>query len=291
MHAPNVLIGPAGWSYPDWHGPVYPRPLPARTNLLAWVARWVDLVEVNASFYAVPDPARVARWAEAAPTLAFLAKVHRAFTHEPWPRDAEAGAAAFRAALRPLADAGRLEALLAQLPASFADSAAARDRVLRLADLFRDVPLVLELRHRSWFSDAPLQLVERLGLSLAWIDLPPARDHPPDDAPALGPIGYVRLHGRSARWFERDVGRDARYDWLYGEDELHAIAGRIRALSASGRRTFVVTNNHPRGQAMANALELKALLTGGAVPVPETLLEAHPRLARIARPTGQQRLF
>ena len=62
MPAPRPLLGPAGWSYPDWHGPVYPRPMPRGLSPLAYLARYVDLVEVNGTFYGIPDPAQVARW-------------------------------------------------------------------------------------------------------------------------------------------------------------------------------------------------------------------------------------
>jgi uncharacterized protein YecE (DUF72 family) len=290
-----VLVGPAGWSYADWEGRVYPRPRPPGFHPLAYLSRFVDCVELNSSFYALPRTDHAARWVDLLaerPDFPFLAKLHQDFTHGPWRRERADQAEAFRRGLAPLVEARRLAAHLAQFPIHFRQTADGRDRLGRLRDLFPEVPLVVELRHRSWFDDRGLALVERLGLSLAWIDLPPARDHPPAGHPCPGPIAYARLHGRNAAaWFDPQAGRDAKYDYLYGSEELERIAERVREMAAGGRRTFLVTNNHYGGKAVANALQLKSLLGTGEVTAPEILLETFPELRPIARSEGQQLLF
>ena len=83
----------------------------------------------------------------------------------------------------------------------------------------------------------------------------------------------------------------ARYDYLYGEDELREWVERLLAERSASGATFVIANNHHDGQAVANALELKAALQGSPVDVPDTVLATFPRLARIARRSGQGRLF
>src|SRR6185503_14098314 len=112
----------------------------------------------------------------------------------------------FLAGLEPLISARVLSGVLVQFPLSFAWSSAARTRLERLAASLARVPLVLEVRHRSWFERDPLEWIEHLGYSLARIDLPASDSHPPADPPALGPLAYVRLHGRnSGAWFAREA--------------------------------------------------------------------------------------
>ena len=261
MVAKLVRVGPAGWSYPDWEGPVYPRPHPRDFHPLAFLARYVECVELNTTFYALPQARHAARWAGLVaehPTFRFLAKLHRSFTHEPGAEVPGAEADAFRGGVRPLAEAGRLAALLAQFPVSFHRTAGLGRAWLGWRTSSTAPALVLELRHRSWFTPESIDELEQLGVGLAHIDLPAAPDHPPPVHPTLGAVGYVRLHGRNDRtWFDPKAGRDDRYDYLYGRDELAAITDRIRRVAAHGRETFLVTNNHYGGQAVANALEIR----------------------------------
>ena len=114
-------FGPAGWSYADWRGTVYPEPLPARFNHLAFLAGQFDFVEVNTSFYRIPAPdpdQGLGRTRPPAfPDFRFWLKLHQSFTHE---RQLDKPMLdGFRDCLRPLADAGKLAGLLAQFPYSF----------------------------------------------------------------------------------------------------------------------------------------------------------------------------
>jgi len=80
-------------------------------------------------------------------------------------------------------------------------------------------------------------------------------------------VGYVRLHGRNYRdWFREDAGRDERYDYLYSDEELREWAERIRALAGHVRSVYVIANNHYKGQAACNAIELKSLLAEDLSP-------------------------
>jgi uncharacterized protein YecE (DUF72 family) len=108
----------------------------------------------------------------------------------------------------------------------------------------------------------------------------------------------LRVHGRNkASWFARDVGRDAKYDYLYTTSEVGELTERVRRLAGSRDETYVITNNHFQGKAVANALEILADLRGNLVPAPAEIVRSYPRLSKAtrivdARPrTGQQELF
>ncbi|MBN1421275.1 MAG: DUF72 domain-containing protein [Planctomycetes bacterium] len=275
----SLWIGVAGWSYPDWNGIVYPKRLPGG-EALRYLSRYFDCIEINSTFYRPADPVSARRWADAVadrPRFLFTAKLHGDFTHKGSLDSAAIGA--FRAGIDPLVEAGRLGVLLAQFPWSFADEPEARERIERIAMAFAGYPLAVEVRHRSFAAQDSLAFLEGLGLNFVAIDLPDSRDGIGPSSINTGPIGYVRFHGRNREaWFRRDATRDQKYDYLYGPGELASWIPRIRRLAAKTLRTFVIANNHYRGKAPANALELIRLLAGGTVRAPAPLLEAYPRL-------------
>lgn len=292
-----IRVGPAGWSYPDWEGIVYPRPRPSGFDPLAFLARQFDAVEINSSFYALPKREASATWVrrvEGAPALRFTAKLHESFTHgdDDFAR-LQPDIDAFRDGIQPLVDADRLGGLLAQFPLRYQFGARELRRIDALRRRFDPTPLIVEVRHRSWYQPVALREFAALdGVSLAAIDLPQAADHPPDTHATPGPIGYLRLHGRNSNaWFSRNAGRDQKYDYLYGHDELVVIGARAKELAADGRPTYVITNNHFEGKAVANAMELVAALNGRLASAPERLRRRYPQLARSTRPEGQQELF
>ena len=278
-----IRVGPAGWSYPDWEGRIYPRSKPRGFHPLPILARTFQTVEINSTFYALPRSQHASRWAklvEEHTDFRFIVKLHRSFSHEPPPDDLavwERSAEAFRAGIAPLERRSRLSGLLVQFPSSFAFGPLQVRRLGRIRSLFRSVPLIVELRHRSWFEHEALDTVRGLSYSLAYIDLPPAWNHPPDWHPPTGPVGYVRLHGRNARhWFDAKAGRDDRYDYLYDSEELSGISARTRRVAAQHDETFVITNNHFSGKAVANAVELLFDLHGGRLPVPRRVGQRVP---------------
>lgn len=292
-----IRVGPAGWSYADWEGIVYPRSKPAGFHPLAHLVPFIDCVEINSSFYALPRADYAARWAEIAAARAdfrFLVKLLRDFTHGPLPppEECERLAQAFLRGIEPLQRSKKLAALLIQFPQSFLYGPVEVRRLGTIAGLFRSLPLAIELRNVSWFEPPALDTVRGLGMSLIHIDLPSAWNHPPDWFEPTGPIGYLRLHGRNAgEWFRSGAGRDDRYDYLYSKPELSQLAEKARRLAAQHDETFVVTNNHFEGQAVANAIELKAEFGTVRPSAPPGLVERFPRLADVVRVEGQQRLF
>jgi uncharacterized protein YecE (DUF72 family) len=107
------------------------------------------------------------------------------------------------------------------------------------------------------------------------------------------PVGYVRLHGRNYQnWFREKAGRDERYDYLYTLDELDSWMKRIKDVAKHTRESYVITNNHFRGQAVVNALEIEAAVKERPVPAPAPLFSVYPRLSESATPeNSEQTLF
>lgn len=292
-----IRVGTAGWSYADWEGRVYPRSKPHGFHPLPLLAKTFDCVEVNSTFYALPSATHAARWAQLVvgrPPFRFLVKLNRDFTHgvqtEEWPDKAEA----FLRGVEPLRTARRLSALLVQFPVSFLFGKQEVRRLGEIHGLFGEIPLVLEVRHESWFSRPALDTIRGLSYSIAHIDLPRAWNHPPVDYASTGPIGYLRLHGRNAdAWFRHGSGRDEQYDYLYSPEELGPLCRKARRLETEHDDTYVITNNHFAGKAFANGVELLHQLRREPIPVPRELIETFPHLESMTEPhrEGQQELF
>lgn len=312
--SPLTRIGTSGWHYPRgrgaWTGIVYPPPK-ARGGVdeLTWYADRFHTVEVNASFYRDLDQGITAKWAARTPAgFEFAVKLHQQFTHPrmfaPSSRDVppvpEARLAALRAsldALAPLRDTGRLGPLLAQFPASFQATPDALAYLEWLTGQLRDAggAVAVELRHRSW-SDArreTLALLDAAGAAWVLIDEPKFRSSvwqsPEVFAQELTqrPWAYVRLHGRNAaQWWDHDASED-RYNYLYAPQELEPLVDVAAAAAALGKKLYLYANNHFGGNAVANAVQLRARL-GDPVeaPFPTTFVERFPQLATVIRTDG-----
>lgn len=275
-----IRYGPAGWDYADWAGIAYPKPAPPGFDRLAWLARWFRTVEIDATFYR-PFPAEVAaRWCErvaGAEAFRFGAKLWRRFTHEREPYGAEEVAQA-RAALDRLRAGGRLGAVLMQFPWSFRRDRGGEEWLRGLFRALAGLPLVLEVRHASWDHPEVLDELAGAGVGIVNLDQPRFRDSLGPRAEVTAPVAYVRVHGRNWRdWFRKGAGRDARYDYLYSARELEPWAGRIREMAASSRGpdVYVVTNNHFRAQAVANAKMLEGMVEGRPVDAPPGVAERY----------------
>ena len=218
---PEILFGVAGWSYADWKGVVYPR---GCKDTLRFVAGRVDLIEINNSFYRPPVAKHCASWVERTADLGtcFTAKLPRECTHE---RVRDAGFYAdVRTGFLPLLESGRCLGLLAQFDYRFAHNREAVDHLALLASHFScDVPLVVEVRHRSWNDAKAVEDARSLGVSIAALDYPGANSGFSLDVPAANGVhglAYYRLHGRNQAWFKKRAGRDEVYDWEYSGQQV-----------------------------------------------------------------------
>jgi uncharacterized protein YecE (DUF72 family) len=270
----EILIGSAGWSYEDWAGKVYPDPAPKGFDPLAYLAQFVDCIEVNSSFYRPPTAAMSESWARRTPDrLVFTAKVWERFTHD---REAftESDVRVYSEGIAPLLASGKLGALLFQFPWYFKDGPAERDRIRRAADALRGwAPLVIELRHASWLR--ALDFLRGLELNFCNIDQPKASTSITGTRLVTGSTAYIRLHGRNAKaWFSKGATVAEKYDYLYSREELRAWEEAIREMEAE--RLFVILNNHFQGKGMANAFMLMRALGKELAPPPDTLRAAYP---------------
>lgn len=282
----RTRIGPAGWSYPDWEGQVYPKPKPRGFDPLAYLAQYFDTIEINSTFYRIPSAAMTKKWAQrvaAYPDFRFTAKLWQGFTHEGQARAQDE--TAFQQAMAPLQEAGKLGAVLLQFPYRFHHTPENRAYLRRLAGTFGGYPLMLEIRHRSWDRPQVYDFLRELGIGFCNIDQPQVSYGIGLTRVVTSPIGYLRLHGRNvAAWFAEDAGRDARYDYRYTDDELQEIVEVAKILSRRARETYLIANNHFRGQAVLNALELQYHVQRRPIQVPLPLLETYPEARRLLSP-------
>jgi len=282
----EIRVGPAGWSYADWDGTVYPRPKPPDFHPAAYLAHFFDTIEINTTFYYPPPPKTAKGWVSkvaANPNFKFTAKLWQRFTHD---RNASRQEEkVFKEGLAPLLEAGRLGALLLQFPWSFKNTRENREYLGGLVVEFMEYPLALEVRHDSWNEPETFRMLAELGVGFCNIDQPVlGRSIAPTDR-STAAVGYVRLHGRNyEHWFSSEEHPEERYDYLYSMEELEPWAQRIRNIAARADVTYVITNNHFQGKAIANALQLITLLTHQPVRVPETLLARYPELEKIIEP-------
>ncbi|MGC2331873.1 MAG: DUF72 domain-containing protein, partial [Candidatus Acidiferrales bacterium] len=267
----RVLIGPAGWSYSDWSGIVYPSPRPRDFHEATYLADFFDTIEINTSFYNPLRPELASQWLDrvaANPRFLFTAKLWQKFTHE---EDATAeDVKSVHAGFDPLHRAGRLGAVLLQFPFSFHHTPDTLARLGRILRDFSEYPLVVEVRHSSWMQPEFFHFLHERHAGICNIDQPIiGRSIKPGER-TTSAVGYVRLHGRRHdTWFSDDpeIPSHERYNYLYSEEELEPWAQRIRHVAAHADNTFVVTNNHYEGKGVVNALQLILLLGAGKVRV------------------------
>jgi len=299
--APILRVGPAGWSYSDWSGYVYPSRRAKGFHEATYLAEFFDTIEINTSFYQPLRPDHAAQWIDrvaANPRFVFTAKLWQRFTHDI--RSIQAGSAAseereVRAGFDVLRAAQKLGAVLLQFPFSFHRTTETVAYLAALLKRFADYPLVVEVRHGSWDSRETLEFLRTSGVSFCNIDQPIIGRSLAPSAEATAAVGYVRLHGRRYdTWFSDDTKIPAheRYNYLYSAEELAPWVTRVRKVGEAARNTFVITNNHFQGKAVVNALQLISILKGSKVKVPEPLRQHYPQLEAIAdAPPVQPILF
>lgn len=289
----TVWIGPAGWSYRDWIGPVYP---PGKTvDQLLTIASHFSCIELNSSFYRIPGGRLIESWRRrltGIKNFTFTVKAWQKITHE---RNVdETTVALFIHTFDPLIENGLVGAFLLQFPWSFKDQPENRNYLKRLGTWFREVPTAVELRHGSWNTPDVLKLLTDSNLAFCNIDQPVIGNSlPPTDYVTDANLAYIRLHGRNRKnWFNEKAGRDDRYDYLYTEDELKGWHERALRILGRVRNLFIVTNNHFQGQALVNAFQLRSMLERRSVMIMPELVSAFPELEEIAaHKPGQGRLI
>jgi uncharacterized protein YecE (DUF72 family) len=244
---------------------------------LRYYAEHFTTVEVDSTYYRLPDEEMVSRWDERTPdgfvmhVKAFGMMTRHPVRAEQLPPDLREGAPVddrgridrpprelraeaftrFHAALEPLRSAGKLGGILLQFPSYVVAKDLSRDYLAWAVEQLRgDRPLV-EFRHRSWLDDEnraeTLAFLEELGAAHVVVDAPKtdAKNLVPTVVAATSPLAYVRMHGRNAAtWNVRGGSASDRFDYLYSEDELREWAGPLRELAESAEEVYVLFNNN-----------------------------------------------
>jgi uncharacterized protein YecE (DUF72 family) len=252
----RVRVGTSGYSFKDWVGPFYPPGTRPEQQLERYVEHF-DCLELNVTYYRIPDVKLLAGLERRTPPgFEFVVKLHSDVTHKR-SHDPDIDRA-FRDAVQPLEDAGKMKGYLAQFPYSFHNTQESRAYLAGLQARFPSAPLFVEFRHASWLAEPVLPFLRHAGLRWVSVDEPQLPHLLPPRARASGDLGYVRLHGRNAaHWY---AGGALRYDYRYNEAELQEWAQKIRQLVEETRQVYVFFNNCHAGQAPANAQAMKDLL-------------------------------
>jgi uncharacterized protein YecE (DUF72 family) len=293
----KIYIGTAGWSYPDWEGIVYPQPKPANFDQLSYIAQYFDVIEINSTFYHPPNKKNSESWIrriEFKGDFKFTAKLHQKFTHERT-GITSSDEKMFKDGIAPIYNSGRLGCILLQFPWSFKFVPENSQYLKQLIAKFSEYPLVVEVRHASWDNNYVFESLSERNVGFCNIDQPKMHSQLMPTQQATGSTGYVRLHGQNLEnWFKEDAGRDERYDYLYSMEELSPWVQRILAVAKEAKETYAIANNHFRGKAATNALQLKFMVSEKKVDVPKSLKNVYPQLGGIEKAvpkSGQGTLF
>ena len=265
MTTTDILIGTSGYDYPEWKGVFYPEDL-KRKDFLAYYANQFNALELNNTFYNMPTAERLMSFYERSDgKLQFSIKANRLLTHE-IDRTWQTAASDFLAAVSPLAEKDCLCAILFQFPQSFHYTDENRIYLAKLISQFKGLPVVVEFRHVEWIKESVLQGLEQRQTSLCFCDMPQLKALPDGKtikAPFVGPVAYIRLHGRNAdAWYAQTDAPNgsSRYTYDYTDSELSEFVPVIQNAVITGRKPVVFFNNHPNGSGAKNAGKLRELM-------------------------------
>lgn len=269
----KILVGTSAWS--DL-GSFYP-PGTKSGAQLPFYATQFPVVEINATYYAIPSRKAVEGWVARTPdSFVFDVKPPRALTSTPAVPKGEAPepdadiASAFAAALEPLAEAGKLGAVTFQFPPSYRNTPEHHDYLKLLPELFPGCPISVEFRRLDWLDEehagATLNLLTGAGLSFTMVDEPQigAGSVPPVYAVTNKRLAIVRFHGRNTEtWYDFSGSGRSRFDWVYTESELAEWVAKIRQAEAEADAVHVFFNTNEDDQGPSNARRLIAQLQAG----------------------------
>jgi uncharacterized protein YecE (DUF72 family) len=290
----QVRVGTASWTDRTLIASGrYPAEAKTPEQRLRYYASQFPLVEVDATYYALPAEQTARAWADRTPAgFTFNIKAFSLFTQHPTPVrslpadlreaaakagkdrvylkdvDAELAEAAwerFLAALEPLREAGKLGAILLQFPPWFPIGRANKEYILACARRVAPRRVCVEFRNRTWMTDRnqreTLDFLAEHQLPYVCVDMP--QGYPSSIPPVLAAtsdLAVVRMHGHSDKWTSKEISE--KFGYRYSEEELDDWAGKIRGLAADAEVTHVLFNNCYRDWAHVNARQLTVLLTG-----------------------------
>jgi uncharacterized protein YecE (DUF72 family) len=237
----SARVGCSGWEYKHWRGDFYPPEIP-KASWFEHYAATFDTVEINNTFYRLPEQHTFAAWAERAPRrFLFAVKASRFLTHMKKLKDPEEPLDRLFGRMRPLE--GHLGPVLYQLPPGWKCDAVRLEHFLQV--LPRGVQHVLEFRDPSWYADEVLALMERYHVALCLHDMRGSAT----GRERVGPFVYVRFHGATGN-----------YGGGYSDDRLEGWAGWLAEQRTAGADVYAYFNNDIGGHAPRNAVTLRRLM-------------------------------
>jgi len=296
----SVRIGTCGWTDPTLikAGTFYPAEANTAEERLRYYASQFPIVEVDATYYALPREEQAGLWVERTPPdFVFNVKAYSLLTQHPtmaktipvdlresilpehrdkqrlYPKHLAAEAVEeiwerFAEALLPLDSAGKLGAVLLQFPEWHVPSRANREYLQLAREKLADYRLCVEFRNRTWLAtekdrDRTLGFLREHELALVCVDMPQGfRSSMPPVAEVTNPaLSVVRFHGRDPKAWEKKTVSE-RFRYLYNENELRQWVPRIEHLSENAAEVHSLMNNCYSDYAVVNARQLDALLRG-----------------------------
>ena len=290
-----IRVGTCSWAEKTLveSGEFYPREVKSAEARLRYYASCFDTVEVDSTYYAIPEQRTAWLWGVRTPgAFTFHVKAYGALTgHAIDPRTLPADirrvaagpssksvyvkerevlrliAQRFRETLMPLARAGKLGAIVFQFPPWFDCKSSNMDYVLFCKQLMAELSIAVEFRHGSWLSGARASAVfaflREHGITYISADEPQYGTNAtvPFVPAVTTETAYFRFHGRNAEnWLKKGVPTTLRYDYLYSDEELEEFLPAIREADRQAKKTYAMFNNCHKSSAAVNALRLKELL-------------------------------
>jgi uncharacterized protein YecE (DUF72 family) len=288
----RILVGTASWSDPGFIEHWYPKGMPAHERL-GWYAQQFELVEVNSTFYSVPEPRMVERWCASTPDeFTFDVKLHQLLSRHSaaakllppklqqraeidakgkvklTPEIEEALIASFLRSIAILRREGKLGVFLLQLSPAFSPRKHKLEELDQLFDATRDYQLAVEFRNRNWAVGeqlkSTLDFLRKHKAAFVNVDAPRVEHFtimPSDVDEITNPdVAYLRLHGRDARAYLTGKTVAARFNYDYKDAEVAEIAERSERLAGKTREAHVVFNNNALDYAPRAAARLRKAL-------------------------------
>jgi uncharacterized protein YecE (DUF72 family) len=288
----KILVGTASWSDPGFVEHWYPKKMPAGERL-AWYAQHFEMVEVNSSFYSVPEARLVERWCHNTPDgFVFDVKLHQLLSRHSTiqkllppslqkvaetdakgrvnltPKIERAMIAEFRRPLEILRRERKLGALLLQLSPGFSPRKHKLDELENLLGQLADYRMAIELRNRNWVEgdnlERTLEFFRAHSATLVSVDAPAGKHFtimPPELNAVTNPqLAYLRLHGRDAHAYTTGKTVAARFNYDYSDAEIDEVAERARELTEEAKQVHVIFNNNALDYAPHAALRMRKAL-------------------------------
>jgi len=298
----KILVGTASWTDPGFIERWYPKKMPAHERL-GWYAQHFEMVEVNSTFYSVPDARTVERWCAVTPSdFVFNVKLHQLFSFHSTqakllppelqrlvhanPKGNVSATrslqdALLKSFLRPMSilqSSGKLGVFLLQLSPAFSPKKHQLAELEPLIESLRDFSLAIEFRNRNWLVGEQLaattDFLRKRGVAFVNIDAPDEEHFlivPSDLNEVTTPrFSYLRLHGRNAKAYLTGKTVAARFDYDYSGEEVDEVAQRSRELAREAKQLHVVFNNNNLDYAPRAAIRLRKALGQSVTALPQT---------------------